>query len=100
MLWLIEDNAVFRQTVARIVADLPDVTRVETFGSCEAALARVTCPALVVVGDRDFVFPADRLVDALPNASQRVLRNVDHFATPESFDFVDAALEFLDAIPT
>jgi pimeloyl-ACP methyl ester carboxylesterase len=66
----------------------------------EAALAAVTCPALVVVGDRDFVFPADRLVEALPNAEQRVLRNVDHFATPESFDFVDAALEFLDAIPT
>ena len=66
----------------------------------EATLARVTCPTLVVVGDRDFVFPADRLVEAMPNASQRVLRNVDHFATPESFDFVDAALEFLDAIPT
>lgn len=66
----------------------------------ETVLAAVTCPTLVVVGDRDFVFPADRLVDALPNAAQRVLRNVDHFATPESFDFVDAALEFLDAIPT
>ena len=66
----------------------------------EATLARVTCPTLVVVGDRAFVFPADRLVEALPNASQRVLRNLDHFATPESFDFVDAALEFLDAIPT
>jgi len=24
----------------------------------------------------------------------------DSFATPESFDFVDAVLEFLDAIPT
>jgi len=66
----------------------------------EGALSAVACPTLVVVGDRDFVFPADRLVEALPNATQRVLRNVDHFATPESFDFVDAALEFLDAIPT
>jgi hypothetical protein len=28
-----------------------------------------------------------------------VLRNVDHFATPESFGFIDATLEFLDAIP-
>jgi hypothetical protein len=27
------------------------------------------------------------------------LRNVDHFATPESFGFIDAALEFIDAVP-
>lgn len=66
----------------------------------EEVLSTVTCPVLVVVGDRDFVHPADRLVDALPNASGTVLRNVDHFATPEAFGFVDAALEFLDAIPT
>jgi pimeloyl-ACP methyl ester carboxylesterase len=63
-------------------------------------LAGVTCPVLVVVGDRDFVHPADQLIDALPNASGTVLRNVDHFATPEAFGFVDAALEFLDAVPT
>lgn len=66
----------------------------------EQVLAAVTCPVLVIVGDRDFVHPADRLVDAIPNATSKVLRNVDHFATPESFEFVDAALEFLDAIPT
>ncbi len=66
----------------------------------EQVLALVTCPVLVVVGDRDFVHPADQLVAALPQATSTVLRNVDHFATPESFDFVDAALEFLDAIPT
>jgi pimeloyl-ACP methyl ester carboxylesterase len=63
-------------------------------------LAGVNCEILVIVGDKDFVFPADALVDALPNASGKVLRNIDHFATPESFDFVDAALEFLGAIPT
>ena len=62
-------------------------------------LARVTCPVLVAVGDADFVLPADRLVDALPDARLRLLRRTDHFATPESFDFIDAALEFLDAIP-
>jgi len=28
-----------------------------------------------------------------------VLRNVDHFATPEDFGFIDATLEFLDAVP-
>ena len=60
-------------------------------------LANVAVPTLVVVGDRDFAHPADRLVDALPDARLVVLRGVDHFATPKSFDFIDAALHFLDA---
>jgi pimeloyl-ACP methyl ester carboxylesterase len=62
-------------------------------------LATVTCPTLVVIGDRDFAGPGEPLVDALPNATLRVLRNVDHFATPEAFGFIDAALKFLDAVP-
>ena len=62
-------------------------------------LARVTCPVLVAVGDDDFVLPADRLVDALPDSTFRPLRRTDHFATPESFAFIDAALEFIDAVP-
>jgi pimeloyl-ACP methyl ester carboxylesterase len=62
-------------------------------------LARVTCPVLIAVGDGDFVLPADRLVDALPDATFRSLRRTDHFATPESFAFIDAALEFIDAVP-
>lgn len=65
----------------------------------EAALAVVDCPVLVAVGDQDFVLPADRLVDALPDARLAVLRRTDHFATPESFGFIDATLEFLDALP-
>lgn len=65
----------------------------------EAELARVTCPVLVAVGEDDFVQPADRLVAGLPDATYRELRRTDHFATPESFAFVDAALEFLDAVP-
>lgn len=65
----------------------------------EEALAAITCPTLVVVGDRDFVYPADQLVAALPNARAAVLKNVDHFATPEAFGFIDAMLEFLDAVP-
>jgi pimeloyl-ACP methyl ester carboxylesterase len=63
-------------------------------------LAAVTCPVLVVVGEDDFVYPADDLVQALPHATSVVLRRVDHFATPESFGFVDAALDFIDAVPT
>jgi pimeloyl-ACP methyl ester carboxylesterase len=64
-----------------------------------AELATVTAPVLVVIGDRDFATPADQLVDALPDARLVTLRNVDHFATPESFGFIDATLEFLDAVP-
>jgi pimeloyl-ACP methyl ester carboxylesterase len=60
--------------------------------------ATVTCPVLVVVGDRDFVHPGDELAAAFPNGRCETLRNVDHFATTESFGFFDAALEFLDAI--
>jgi len=61
-------------------------------------LASVTLPVLVVIGDRDFAGPADPLVEALPDARLVTLRNVDHFATPESFGFIDATLEFLDAV--
>jgi pimeloyl-ACP methyl ester carboxylesterase len=60
--------------------------------------ANVACPVLVVVGDQDFVHPADALAAAFPNGRCQTLRNVDHFATTESFGFFDAALEFLDAI--
>lgn len=62
-------------------------------------LAVVTCPTLVVIGDRDFAGPGEPLADALPNATLRTLRNVDHFATTEAFSFIDATLDFLDAVP-
>ena len=61
-------------------------------------LAEVTCPVLVVVGDRDFVQPADELAAAFPDGRCVTLRNTDHFATPESFGFFDAALEFVGAV--
>lgn len=64
-----------------------------------ADLAALSVPTLVAVGDNDFVLPADELVDALPDARLVTLRRTDHFATPESFDFIDATLEFLDAVP-
>lgn len=63
-----------------------------------ADCAKVTCPVLVVVGDKDFVHPGDELAAAFPRGRCETLRGVDHFATPESFGFFDAALEFLDAI--
>ena len=63
-------------------------------------LAKVTCPVLVALGDRDFAGPADPLVEALPDPRLVTLRGVDHFATPKDFTFIDAALDFIDAAPT
>ena len=63
-------------------------------------LAAVTCPVLVVLGDHDFAGPGrSARSTALPDARSSSLKNVDHFATPESFAFIDAALEFLEAVP-
>jgi pimeloyl-ACP methyl ester carboxylesterase len=44
-------------------------------------LAAVTCPTLIVVGERDAVGPADRLAAAFPDARAVVLPGVDHMAT-------------------
>jgi len=63
-------------------------------------LAKATCTTLVVIGDRDFAGPGDPLAAALPNATLKVLRGVDHFATPENFGFIDAVLGFIDAVPS
>jgi pimeloyl-ACP methyl ester carboxylesterase len=63
-----------------------------------ADLAVVSCPVLVVVGDRDLVHPGDELAAAFPNGRCVSLPRVDHFRTPEDFGFFDAALEFLGAV--
>ena len=63
----------------------------------EAELGRITCPVLVVIGDRDFSGPADRLAATLPNAELVVLRNTDHFAAPRDFACIERALAFIDA---
>jgi pimeloyl-ACP methyl ester carboxylesterase len=59
------------------------------------ALARVTVPVLVVIGERDFAGPGDPLVDALPDARLVVLPRTDHFSTPKDFLAIDAVLAFL-----
>jgi pimeloyl-ACP methyl ester carboxylesterase len=61
------------------------------------SFATVTCPVLVVVGDKDFVAPGDELAALFPDGRCETLRNIDHFATTEAFGFFDATLEFLDA---
>lgn len=58
-------------------------------------LGSVTNEVLVVIGDNDFAAPAERLASSFPNGRLVVLRNTDHFATPESFKFIDAVLGFL-----
>ncbi len=63
-----------------------------------AALAGVTCPVLVVVGENDPAHPADRLADAFPDGRLVTLPRTDHFATTESFGFFDEALEFVGAL--
>jgi pimeloyl-ACP methyl ester carboxylesterase len=62
-------------------------------------LARVNAPCLVVIGSDDFAGPPDPLVERLPDARAVVLPGIDHFGLPKQFSFIDAALEFIDAVP-
>jgi pimeloyl-ACP methyl ester carboxylesterase len=59
-------------------------------------LAAVTCPVLVVLGDRDLTKSAERLVATLPSATLVTLPGVDHFATPADFGAIDATLRFFE----
>ncbi len=61
----------------------------------EEELSRLNCPILVVLGERDTVGSADRLMAALPSASLVMLAGVDHFATPSDFGAIDATMTFL-----
>lgn len=61
----------------------------------EEEVSKVRCPVLVVLGDRDWVGPADRLMAALPSATLVTLAGVDHFATPSDFGAIDATIKFL-----
>lgn len=60
-------------------------------------LSRITCPSLVVIGDKDFAAPADKLAAALPNSALVNLRGVDHFSAVNDFACIDAVLRFLAA---
>jgi pimeloyl-ACP methyl ester carboxylesterase len=59
-------------------------------------LDRITCPVLVVIGERDQFGPADQLVAALPSARLVTLRGTDHFTTTSDYRCLDAVLGFLD----
>lgn len=58
-------------------------------------MAAVTCPVLVVLGENDFVGPAERLLDALPDARLVTLRRTDHFSTTKKLEAQEAVLSFL-----
>ena len=60
-----------------------------------ADLAAIDAPVLVVLGDRDFAGPADRLLAALPDARLVTLRGVDHFGTPSDYGCIEAVTGFL-----
>ena len=61
----------------------------------EADVAAIDVPVLVVLGERDFAGPAEKLVATLPDARLLVLPRTDHFGTPKDFRFVQAALDFV-----
>jgi len=63
-------------------------------------LAAVTSPTLLVIGSDDFAGPPEPLAECLPNVQVRVLPGVDHFNLPKQFAFIDAALTFLDCVPS
>lgn len=78
-----------RAVVALVNRPSPPLT-LDRLGSIDAEV-------LVVLGDADFAGPADPLMAALPGARLVTLRGVDHFATPKSMKFLDAALGFLSS---
>jgi pimeloyl-ACP methyl ester carboxylesterase len=58
-------------------------------------LAAVTCPTLILVGERDAVGPADRLAAAFADARAVVLTGVDHMATTTDVRCQDQVSRFL-----
>lgn len=58
-------------------------------------MAAVTCPVLIVVGEDDFIGPAERLCEALPNVRLVTLPRTDHFSTTKRLEAQDAVLSFL-----
>jgi pimeloyl-ACP methyl ester carboxylesterase len=58
-------------------------------------LARVSCPALLIIGERDHLGPADQLAARLRDSELVTLPRIDHFATTGRLEAIMAALRFL-----
>ena len=59
------------------------------------ALARIACPTLVIIGERDHLGPASQLAASLPDSRLVTLPRIDHFATTSRIEAIMAALSFL-----
>ena len=87
--------AVFARAPGNDASALAACLRRPRSGVDEAGLSEVKVPVLVVLGDRDFAGPADRLLAALPDATLVTLAGADHFGTPKDFRFIEATVHFL-----
>ena len=58
-------------------------------------LARIVCPALLIIGERDHLGPADQLAASLPDSELVTLPRIDHFATTSRLEAIMATLRFL-----
>jgi pimeloyl-ACP methyl ester carboxylesterase len=58
-------------------------------------LAAVSCPVLIVTGDRDPAGSAEELAALLPDARGRSLPGADHFSVQSDVRAMDAVLSFL-----
>jgi pimeloyl-ACP methyl ester carboxylesterase len=59
------------------------------------ALARIACPTLVIMGERDHLGPASQITSSLPESRLVTLPQTDHFATPGHVEAILATLRFL-----
>ncbi len=58
-------------------------------------LGTIPNPVTIALGTEDFSAPATELVAGFPNARLVMLKGIDHFRTPESFEFIDLVLDTL-----
>ena len=88
----------FRRLAATTGSDVPSLINFlerSRPAITDELLSHVTCPVLVLIGERDEATPK-RLVAGLPNATLVVLPGVDHFSTPQDFGAIDATMRFFD----
>jgi pimeloyl-ACP methyl ester carboxylesterase len=62
-----------------------------------ADLAAITCPVLVVTGERDPAGSAEEFAAMLPNAVGRTIPGADHYSVQGDVRTMDAVLRFLGA---